>query len=425
MYTLIRESLSAVRHDDARPARPKARRVTPTVLLLGLTSFYTDISSEMVMAVLPLYFISHLSLTPIHYGVIDGLYQGASAPMRLMGAYVADRWQRHKEIATVGYGLSSISRLGILVSGGLWLPLTGFLLLDRAGKGIRTAPRDALISLNSSSPSMGFSFGIHRAFDTCGALIGPLVAFGLLQLAPNAFGMIFVVSFCFGVIGLSVIGLLVGGRDQAAAQLRTRPSAREAIALLANPRFLSLTLVGGALALFTISDGFLYLVLQRRLDLDIGLFPLLYVGTACAYLVAAVPAGWLADKVGRGRVFAGGYVLLLICYTALLRPASNPLEIAVYLALFGGYYAATDGVLMAMASVRLPEELRASGLALITTTTSLGRLAGSVLFSVLWTWQGSGTAIGLMLAGLFLATLAAASFLAKKEGVPGAVGLEA
>jgi MFS family permease len=420
MYTLIRESLSAVKHNDARPARSIARSVTPTVILLGLTSFFTDISSEMVMAVLPLYFIGQLSLTPVHYGVIDGLYQGASAPMRLMGAYAADRWQRHKEIATVGYGLSTVSRLGILIAGGLWLPVTGFLLLDRAGKGIRTAPRDALISLNSSSPSMGFSFGIHRAFDTCGALVGPLVAFGLLQLAPNAFSMIFVVSFCFGVIGLAVIGLLVRGQDQAVTRLETPPSAREAIGLLANPRFLSLTLVAGALALFTISDGFLYLVLQRRLDLDIGLFPLLYIGTACAYLVAAIPAGWLADKVGRGRVFAGGYVLLLICYTALLRPVSSPLEIAFYLALLGGYYAATDGVLMAIASVRLPEALRASGLALITTTTGLGRLAGSVMFSLVWTWQGSETAIALMLAGLLMATLTTTALLVRKERVPDA-----
>ena len=425
MYTLIRESLSAVPHDDARPTGRIARGVKPTVILLGLTSFFTDISSEMVMAVLPLYFIAHLNLTPVYFGVIDGLYQGASAPMRLLGAFVADRWQRHKEIATVGYGLSTLSRLGILLSGGLWLPLTGFLLLDRAGKGMRTAPRDALISLNSSRPSMSFSFGVHRAFDTCGALIGPLVAFGLLQLAPNAYGMVFVVSFCFGVIGLSIIGLLVGGRDETAVPLEARPSARQAIGLLANPRFLSLTVVAGALALFTISDGLLYLVLQRRLNLDIGLFPLLYIGTAGAYLLASIPAGWLADKVGRGRVFAGGYVLLLICYTALLRPVSSPLEIAGYLALFGGYYAATDGVLMAIASVRLPEALRASGLALITTTTSLGRLTGSVLFSAVWTWQGSGTAIGLMLAGLVLATLAAAALLVRKEGGPDAGSLEA
>jgi predicted MFS family arabinose efflux permease len=127
-----------------------------------------------------------------------------------------------------------------------------------------------------------------------------------------------------------------------------------------------------------------------------------------------VPAGWLADKLGQGRVLAFGYVLLLICYTALLRPAGSTLEVAGYLALLGGYYAATDGVLMAMASVRLPEALRASGLALITTTTGLGRFGGSVLFAVVWTWQGSGTAIGLMLGGLVLATLAAVSLLARK-----------
>jgi MFS family permease len=151
--------------------------------------------------------------------------------------------------------------------------------------------------------------------------------------------------------------------------------------------------------------------LQRRLDLDFGFFPLLYVGTACAYLLLAVPAGLLADRFGRGKVLAGGYVLLLLTYTALLRPAGGPAEVGIYLVLFGAYYAATDGVLMALASARIPVELRASGLGLLTTVTSLARLAGSIAFGFLWTWQGDSLAIGVLFGGLLFSTLAALTLL--------------
>jgi MFS family permease len=129
-----------------------------------------------------------------------------------------------------------------------------------------------------------------------------------------------------------------------------------------------------------------------------------------------VPAGRLADRFGRGRVFVGGHLLLLIVYTALLRPASGTGEVLGYVVLFGAYYAMTDGVLMALASAVLPAPLRTSGLALLTTVTSLARLFGSVLFGAMWTWWGAQTAITFLLAGLLVATVVAAVMLAKTDG---------
>jgi MFS family permease len=387
-------------------------RVSRNVVLLGLVSLFTDISSEMVATILPLYVVYSLGLSPLAYGVIDGAYQGGVALVRLAGGFVADRLGRYKEVAALGYAMSASTRLLFLAAGSSVGALVGLVVADRAGKGIRTAPRDALISLSSERAVLATAFGVHRALDTAGAMMGPLVAFGVLLIAPLAFDAIFVVSFCFALIGFAILALFVenhrarGARGFAAngAELERAPvSVRAAAGLLRVRRFRALTLAGVALALVTLSDGFLYISLQRRLDFDVRYLPLLFVGTALCYMVAAVPIGRLADRVGRGRVFLGGYALLLLLYLSLLLPVFGTAQLLLLLAVLGLYYAATDGVLMALASAVLPAELRASGLALIVAATSTSRLVASIVFGALWTWQDLDTAVA-----VFACILAAA-----------------
>lgn len=405
MYTLIRENLPSSPKSNKRGLRA-SRSVSGTVVLLGLTSLFTDISSEMVTTVLPLYFIIYLQLTPLHFGLIDGIYQGVGVPLRLLGGYAGDRLHRHKEVAATGYGISSVCKLGLLAVGGAWLAITGILVLDRLGKAIRTSPRDAMISLNSPAESVGASFGVHRALDSLGALLGPVLAFAILEFAPGAFDSIFVVSFCVSLIGLGIIVLFVNNRPSVApVQQVEAASLRAGFALVGRPYFRKLLVVSTLLGIFTISDGFLYLVLQKQLDLDFGFFPLLYLGTATTYFVLAVPMGMLADRIGRARVMLGGYGLLIICYSALLRQPEGTLEVALYLLLFGGYYAATDGVLMALASRDVPENLRASGLAIIGSATGFARFLGAILFGATWTLWGSEAAIVILLTGLTAALI--------------------
>ncbi len=392
-------------------------RVSSTVLFLGLTSFFTDISSEMVSTILPLYLVFGLGLNPLQFGVVDGLYQGAAALVKVAGGLVADRWRRHKEVAVAGYGLSAFCKLGFLLVGGVWAAIAALVLIDRTGKGIRTAPRDAMISLSTPREELGTAFGVHRALDTAGAMIGPLVAFGLLALLPGAFDSVFVVSFCVALIGLGVLTLFVENRPAARpAAASARPvSLGAAVGLLRAPRFGVLVAIGAALGLMTMSDGFLYLGLQRRLDFNSEFLPLLYVATALVYMVLAVPMGRLADRIGRGRVFIGGYVVLLLVYTSLLLPTLGRVELLGYIALFGVYYAATDGVLMALASAVLPAELRTSGLALLTTATGLARLFASVLFGLLWTRWDVETAVQCFIAGLIVAIAIAVVALIRTE----------
>src|SRR5262249_16056464 len=156
-------------------------------LFLGLTSLFTDVSSEMVSTILPLYLVLYLQFTPLQFGIIDGLYQGAAVIVRVASGLVADRWRWPKTVAATASRLSALCKLGLLAVGSLWAGLVAVIVIDRTGKGIRTAPRDALISLSTPPEQLGMAFGVHRALDTMGAMIGPLLAFGLLALAPGAF----------------------------------------------------------------------------------------------------------------------------------------------------------------------------------------------------------------------------------------------
>jgi MFS family permease len=384
-------------------------RVSSTVVLLGVCSLLTDISSEMVSAVLPLWLITVVHLQPIQYGIVDGLYQGAAAFVRLAGGFVGDRRGKHKGVAAFGYGLSAVCKLALAAVGSAFGSITAIIMLDRSGKGLRTAPRDAMISMASREQDLGSSFGVHRAMDTVGALLGPLVAFGLLAIAPLAFDTLFLVSFCFAIAGLGVIVLLV----REPARRRPAPDAeplrmRAAFALLREPRFRGLFVAATVLGLATTSDGFIYLTLQRSLDLDPALFPLLFTGTAVTWMLLAAPVGRLADRVGRGRVLLTGYVLLLAVYAVLLGPSIGMAGLFVALFLLGAYYAATDGVLMALGSGHVSETLRGSGLALLGTAVSVARLFASVLFGALWTWLGIQTALAIFAGALVVAMAAAA-----------------
>ena len=341
-------------------------------------------------------------------GVVDGLYRGAAAIAALASGFAADRRRRHKEVASLGYGLSAVCKLGLVAAGGAAGAIGAIVMLDRIGKGIRTAPRDALISLSASPQTLGMAFGVHRAMDTTGAMLGPLVAFGILALAPLAFSSVFLVSFCVAVAGLGVIVLLVP-RQSARSASGSGPSLRVAAGLLVAPRFRALVVAASLLGVATISDAFLYLALQRHLELAPMTFPLLFVGASLAYMLLAVPIGRLADRVGRGRVFLAGYVILLPVYASLLMPAAGLPALAVGLALVGASYAATDGVLAALASATLEEQVRGSGLAVLTTATNLARFVASVGFGALWTWVGLDTAVivsGIALVAAILVTAA-------------------
>jgi MFS family permease len=386
------------------------------VFFLGLTSLLTDISSEMVTATLPLYLLLTLRLAPLQFGLIDGINQGASVLVRIASGLIADRWRRAKEVAASGYAFSAICRIGLLLVGRSWLGLSGVVLLDRIGKGIRTAPRDAMIASSVPSPRLATAFGVHRAMDTAGAMLGPLVAAGILFLAPGSYDAVFIVSFCFAIVGVAVIVLLVEQPVAAPPPADAPPATARVVGqLLARPDFRALVVISTVLALATLSDSFIFLTLQRKLDLSISLFPLLYVGMALVYMVLAIPMGRLADRIGRRQIFVAGYALLGLAYGLLLLPGLPQVMSLGILLLLGLYYAATDGVLSALASSMLPEQWRTTGLAVMTTGTGLARLLASLGYGALWTYLGPGPALTVFLVALSITVIVAWVFLSRVE----------
>jgi MFS family permease len=356
----------------------------------------------MVISVIPVYLITILRLSPAQFGLIDGLYQGIASIVQLASGLLTDRWRRYKEVAAAGYGLSAACRIGLLTTatgpGIAWV-----LILDRLGKGLRTAPRDALISLSVSQQQLGVAFGIHRAMDAMGAMLGPILAFALLALIPGAFDVVFMTSFCVALVGLAVLVFFVKNHSAKAQDGEASVDLASAVGLLRHRTFRRLFLSTLALSLMTISDAFVYLALQREFNLSSGAFPLLYVVTSLSYLVLAMPAGRLADRWGRLEVFASGYGLLLFLYSLLLWAPPGPILLVMVLLTLGAHYASTEGVLMALGGGLLPEALRSSGLAILSTATALARLAASTLFGILWTQLGLGPAIGVFLIGLIAA----------------------
>jgi MFS family permease len=388
-------------------------KVSPVVWKLGWTSFLTDISSEMVNSALPVYLVLHLHLSPLQYGAIDGVYNGfAVALVSLAAGLMADRLKQHKEVALGGYGLSSICKLAMLAAGGVWGWIIAIIGLDRLGKGIRTAPRDALISLNTPSHLMASAFAIHRALDAGGALLGPLISFILLAQLPGAFDVLWVTSFLFSILGVAALWLYVPRPKESLFSQpfmdERRISRRSISFLFSSPRYVALAGCGLFLALGTANDGFIYLVLQQKGGTNAGFLPLYYVATAASYALFSIPAGVCADRFGRGSIFLGGYAVLGMIYLSLffMPFAGLPAQVGC-LFLLGLYYAGTEGVLMAMASAEIPPEIRASGLAILATAIALGKAGSSLLFGWIWSAFGAPSAIVTFGAILTAAMLAA------------------
>lgn len=386
----------------ARQARPAAGwRVPANVWGLGVTSLLTDISSEMVVSVLPAYLVLTTGFAPMLLGLATGLHEGGPLLVTWIGGWLADRSGRRKLTAVVGYGLSMVCRLGWLVlSPERMTALAALVLSDRMGKAIRTAPRDALISLSTPKPQLATAFGVHRAMDAAGAALGPILGFLLLWQFPRRFDIIFFSSFVAAVLGLAALGLLVQDVQQR-EEVAVERMRGVGFALLRDWSLRRVVILASAFGLVTISDAFVYVLLIQRSHAEVGWIPLFYTGTAIAFLLLAIPIGVVADRVGRGRVFVGAHLPLLLVYAMVLSgiPAW-PWNAVLCVMLLGAYYAGSDGVLAGLASSLLPAPSRAMGLAWVDTATSVARFVSAIGFGVIWTRGGDVVALSVFAAAL-------------------------
>ncbi len=379
MYISLRRPAGA---EDDRAGRIVVPR---TVVTLGVVSLLTDVSSESVTAVLPLFVTSGLGLSLLAYSVLDGLYQGVGTLSRLPGGWLADRFDRPKPVAFVGYLLSALTRVGLLLVGGL-SALASMVAVDRVGKGLRTGPRDSLVVLATPSPDLGRAFGVHRMLDTLGACLGPLLAFAVLAALPGEFDAVFVVSLAFAALGVLVFALLVP--DLRPNAHTATPRSRLSLRTLAPPPVRRLLIASAALSVLAIGDGLLYLALLERGHVEALWVPLLPLVSSTVYLVLAVPFGALADRWGRLRVFGLGHLALAVGYFAVAGTGTPLLTTGLVLAVCGIYYACTDGVLAAAAGGLAASGAVASTISLAQTVETLARAGASLVFGIVWTAWG-------------------------------------
>lgn len=398
------------------PKGPRGiRAVSSTVLTLGVVSMLTDISSESVAAILPLYITGVLGLSTIAFGFLDGIYQGVSAFARIAAGYTSDRVEQPKWVAFTGYAVAAVARVGLLFVSG-FTAIMAVITADRVGKGIRTAPRDALITATSRADNLGTSFGVHRMLDNIGAAVGPLLAFLILLIIPDGYQTIFAVSLAFALIGVAILAFVVpnvrtGARaGRHAATTDAAPKRRFDWGVITAGPMRRVLAAAGILGLLTIGDGFVYLVLQSRSDFAAQWFPLLYVGTNVAFLAFAIPLGRLSDRVGRAKVFVWGHVALLAAYVTAALPLADIAATILCLIFLGTFYAATDGVLSALAAQLTTPETHATGIGAAQTVVALARFLSAVGFGFLWFAIGREASV-LVVAGVLLVAIPCVALL--------------
>lgn len=345
--------------------------------MMGLVSLLTDASSEMVYPVLPLFLANVLGAPVAAIGLIESLAEAAASFMKVGSGWLSDRIGRRKPLIALGYTMSNLAKPFLALSAA-WPAVLGLRLSDRLGKGVRTAPRDALIAESAVDGQRGRSFGVHRALDTIGAAIGPFVAWAVLTLAPEAYRTIFLISAIPGTLAILVVVLAVrdtGHRDGIPA--RSGPSFRDFSRPLAV-----FTAISAVFAVANSSDAMLILRAQD-LGATASAIPLMYVVFNIGGAMLAGPLGALSDRIGRRRLLILGFFGYALVYLgfAVARSAVSPW---LLFALYGAPYAATEGMTRAYVCDLAPSRSRGTVLGAYTFVLGLAALPSSTLAGILW-----------------------------------------
>ena len=381
----------------ARPAIPRG------IWVLGFVSMLMDISSEMVHSLLPMFLVGSLGLSVLVVGLIEGLAEATALIVKVFSGSLSDYLGKRKGLAVLGYALGALSKPLFAISSGAGLVITAR-LIDRVGKGIRGAPRDALVADIAPPEVRGAAFGLRQSLDTVGAFTGPLLAVGLMLLWANDFRAVFWVAVIPGL--LSVLLLMVGVTEpeRHADAPRTNPINR------ANMRRLSAAYwwvvgIGAVFTLARFSEAFLVLRAQQ-LGVGMAWVPLVMVAMNLVYAASAYPFGWLSDRVSHSRLLVAG-LLVLILADAVLAVSTDWVSLLIGVALWGVHMGMTQGLLATMVADTAPADLRGTAFGLFNLVSGVAMLVASVVAGWLWETQGAsftfvGGAIFAVMALLFL-----------------------
>ncbi len=371
----------------------RPERIPRNVWVAGWVSFLMDVSSEMVYPLVPLFLSSTFGANKSVIGLIEGIAEASASVLKLFSGVLADRFVRHKLLMGLGYGISTLSRSALALAGGWGLVLASR-FVDRVGKGIRTAPRDAIIASSIPPAQLGAAFGLHRAMDTAGAVVGPAIAIIILALWEANYRLVFWLSILPGVAAVLLIALCIRPDNREQKIGKTLSWSLEGF----DRRFLQFLFVIGLFSLGNSSNAFLILKAQAG-GMSPAWISVVYLLFNVAYAILSIPGGLLSDRFGKPWIIVGGFSLSALVYAGFAM-ADNPWPIAALFILYGCYMGVTDGVQRAYLATLVAEQRMATGFGLYHMVVGLAILPASLLAGLLWDhispaapfWFGSGTA---------------------------------
>ena len=355
------------------------------VFFLGLVSFFADISAEMVYPIIPLYLTSAFGATPALIGIIEGIAESLASLLKVFSGYITDKYNKKKPIAFLGYATALIYKVA-LITASSWGGILGARVIDRIGKGIRTAPRDVMVCESADSNRMGTAFGIHKALDMAGSAIGILIAYLLLSSANGAFDYknLFLISIIPALLSLAMFPLIKEKKEQRI--IKEREPFWKNVKKLDGQLKLYL-LVAFLFTLGNSSNAFLLLRAKSVGFNDTSVILLYFIYNITASLLA-IPLGKRSDQVGRKRLLVSGYIVFAAVYMGFAFAYNKIFMIALFV-LYGVYTAMTTGVERAFIAEISPQELKGTMLGLHSTIVGIALLPASAIAGVLWTSFGA------------------------------------
>ncbi len=358
---------------------------SPNVVLLGLTSLCNDISSEIIYPLLPTFLALVLKSSPAYIGLIEGVADSTASLLKLASGWLSDRLGQRKGLVVVGYAIAAVARPLIALATAPWQVLV-IRFADRTGKGVRSAPRDALLAESSVQSAWGRAFGFHRAMDHLGAVVGPLIAFVLVSIFAEGYRTVFALAAIPGVLVLPI--LIFGVHEPAPVARAVHASA----ALRSGVRWQApsppLRRFFFALLVFTLgnsTDAFL-LLRARGLGVPLAALPLLWSLLHVTKSLSSVPGSGLSDRLGRKWIIALGWAVYALVYIGFAW-ARSPVEAWLLFAAYGLFFGLTEGTERALVADLAPAQ-RGGAFGYYHLIIGLAALPASVLFGELWNWRG-------------------------------------
>jgi MFS family permease len=384
----------------SRPT-PALRHLPPAIWALGFVSLLMDISSEMIHSLLPVFMVTTLGTSVLVVGLIEGAAEATALIVKVFSGILSDYWGQRKPLAVLGYSLGAFSKPFFALADSTGLVLSAR-LLDRIGKGIRGAPRDALVADLAPPEMRGAAFGLRQSLDTAGAFLGPLLAVGLMLLWANDFRAVFWVAVIPAWLCVALLVLGVQEPQCPPSTVRANPINRANLARL-SAEYWWVVVIGAVFTLARFSEAFLVLRTQQG-GLPLAWTPAVLIAMNLIYATCAYPFGKLADKVSHTQLLAWG-VVLLIGADALLAYSNHGVWVWAGIGLWGLHMAMTQGLLATMVADTAPADLRGTAYGFFNLVSGLAMLIASGLAGLLWDqWGASYT----FMAGIGFSLLALA-----------------